>query len=89
MDLDMDVRPARAVTVEQATPQVIHVWFGQYRIATYRADKQLADRYAAAMAAGFAGLHITTAPAADETSPPWLPDDERQWALTGFGGAGR
>lgn len=68
--------------------QVVRVWFGRHPIATYHASKELADRYAAAMGATFAGLRITTErPAADEAKQ-LLPDDERQWALTAFGGGG-
>jgi hypothetical protein len=87
--MDLDMRPGQPAAATQAKPQLIRVWFGRYSIAAYQADKLLADRYAAVMSTSFAGLRITTEPVTGEISKPWLPDDERQWALTAFGGAGR
>ena len=37
----------------------VRVWFGQHAICDYRADADLATRYAAAMNRRFAGLRIT------------------------------
>jgi hypothetical protein len=68
--------------------QLVRVWFGRHPIAAYHADKELADRYTAAMGPNFAGLHVTTERAAAGDAKQLLPNDERQWALTAFGGGG-
>lgn len=72
-----------------ADTQLVRVWLGPHAIAAYRADKDLADRYTAAMGAQFGGLHVTTESAADSDTRQLLPSDERQWPLTAFGGGGR
>jgi hypothetical protein len=72
-----------------AGTQLVRVWLGPHAIAAYRADKDLADRYATAMGTQFGGLHITTENAADSDTKQQLPSDERQWPLTAFGGGGR
>lgn len=72
---------------------LVQVWFGEHEIASYRADEDLAARYAAAMRRRFAGLRVTTIqvpPSAGAAvvvpAGPRLPDDDRQWELTAFGG---
>lgn len=40
----------------------VQVWFGNHVIATYVAERLLADQYAAAMGRRFAGLRITNEP---------------------------
>jgi hypothetical protein len=68
----------------------VQVWFGSHVIATYVADRLLADRYAAAMGHRFAGLHITNEPLppAALTDPvcvpdhPTIPSEQRLWPLT-------
>lgn len=68
----------------------VRVWFGSHVIADYTAERDLADRYAAAMARRFAGLRVTseavsatsTPPAAGEPFPLPLPENEHQWDLT-------
>lgn len=43
----------------------VRVWFGDHVVADYRAEADLADRYAAAMARRFAGLRVTIEPIPD------------------------
>ena len=69
--------------------QLVRVWLGPHSIADYHADKDLADRYTAAMGLQFAGLRITIETAAIGEAKQLLPRDERQWPLTAFGGGGR
>jgi hypothetical protein len=69
--------------------QLVRVWLGEHSIGGYLADKDLAGRYTQAMGAQFGGLRITTETAPTGESKPLLPDDERQWPLTAFGGGGR
>lgn len=70
----------------------VRVWFGKHPIADYCADEELALRYEAAMNRRFAGLRVTNDPVPGEPSDTAahpvapLPDDERQWPLTTFGG---
>ena len=40
----------------------VRVWFGDHVVADYRAEAELADRYAAAMSRRFAGLRVTSEP---------------------------
>jgi hypothetical protein len=44
----------------------VRVWFGRHAIADYRAEADLAERYAAAMARRFPGLRITNDPLPDQ-----------------------
>jgi hypothetical protein len=68
----------------------VQVWFGHHVIATYVADRPLADRYAAAMGRRFAGLRITNEPlpptafAGLKRLPdhPPIPSEPRLWPLT-------
>ncbi|HEY0691655.1 MAG TPA: hypothetical protein VGD71_21760 [Kribbella sp.] len=69
--------------------QLVRVFLGPYSIADYHADKDLADRYTAAMGLQFGGLRITIESAPEGEAKPLLPNDERQWPLTAFGGGGR
>jgi hypothetical protein len=69
---------------------MVQVWFGSHVIATYVAERLLADRYAAAMARRFAGLRITNEPLPPTapTDPDYVPDhppippEQRLWPLT-------
>lgn len=40
----------------------VRVWFGDHIVAEYRAEADVADRYAAAMSRRFAGLRVTSEP---------------------------
>ncbi len=40
----------------------VRVWFGDHVVADYRAEADVADRYAAAMSRRFAGLRVTSEP---------------------------
>jgi hypothetical protein len=44
------------------TRRRVRVWFGKCAIADYRAEPELAERYAAAMARRFASLRVTNDP---------------------------
>lgn len=62
----------------------VRVWFGDHVIANYRADAELAARYAEAMSRRFTGLRITTDPLPDGSAPAptrALPG-ERLWDVT-------
>ncbi|WP_344112891.1 hypothetical protein [Kribbella alba] len=61
----------------------VRVWFGDHVVADYRAEAELADRYAAAMSRRFAGLRVTSEPIADSDPTPGrsLPG-ERLWEVT-------
>jgi hypothetical protein len=58
------------------------VWFGDHVVADYRAEPELAERYAAAMARRYAGLRVTNDPISDADSGPdrALPG-ERLWEV--------
>ncbi|MEV8376736.1 hypothetical protein AB0P21_28595 [Kribbella sp. NPDC056861] len=68
----------------------VQVWFGSHVIATYVAERTLADRYAAAMGRRFAGLRVTNEPlppialAEPDQLPdhPPIPSEARLWPLT-------
>jgi len=45
----------------------VRVWFGEHVIASYRAERALAERYAQAMHRRFAGLRVTIDPAPPHT----------------------
>lgn len=61
----------------------VRVWFGDHVIADYRADAELAERYAAAMSRRFTGLRITTEPLPDNATAPTRPlPGERLWDVT-------
>jgi hypothetical protein len=70
------------------TPQRrrVQVWFGSHVIASYCAEPELAERYAAAMDRRFAGLTVTNEPLAEGTrlssSAAELPSDQLLWPLT-------
>jgi len=48
----------------------VRVWFGDHVVADYRAEAELAERYAAAMSRRFAGLRVTSDPIPDTDSGP-------------------
>ncbi|WP_433014697.1 hypothetical protein [Kribbella sp. CA-294648] len=68
----------------------VQVWFGSHVIATYVAERLLADRYAAAMGRRFAGLRITNEPLPPTVlvdpdcvpDHPPIPSEQRLWPLT-------
>ena len=59
----------------------VRVWFGDHIVADYRAEADVADRYAAAMSRRFAGLRVTSEPI-PALDPGWesLPG-ERLWEV--------
>jgi hypothetical protein len=60
----------------------VRVWFGDHVVADYRAEAELAERYAAAMSRRFAGLRVTSEPVPDQDPGPErkLPG-ERLWEV--------
>jgi hypothetical protein len=60
----------------------VRVWFGDHVVADYRAEAELADRYAEAMSRRFAGLRVTSDPIPDHDPGPQrrLPG-ERLWEV--------
>jgi hypothetical protein len=75
---DGDPHPA-AVRAERRR---VRVWFGDHVVADYRAEAELAERYAAAMSRRFAGLRVTSDPVPDQDPGPErkLPG-ERLWEV--------
>jgi hypothetical protein len=69
----------RPVRVERRR---VRVWFGDHVVADYRAEAELAERYAAAMSRRFAGLRVTSDPITDHDPGPErkLPG-ERLWEV--------
>ena len=60
----------------------VRVWFGDHVVADYRAEADLADRYAAAMSCRFAGLRVTSEPVPDSDPGPGRPlPGERLWEV--------
>ena len=51
----------------------VRVWFGEHVVADYRAEAELAERYAAAMSHRFAGLRVTNDPIHDPRQDQALP----------------
>jgi hypothetical protein len=58
----------------------VQVWFGSHVIASYKAEPELAARYAKAMARRFAGLRVTSEPVVSPAGLPVLPR-ERLWDI--------
>jgi len=54
------------------------VWFGEHVVADYRAEAELAERYAAAMSRRFAGLRVTNDPIHDPRPDQTLPGTRPQ-----------
>lgn len=60
----------------------VRVWFGDHVVADYRAEADLAERYAAAMARRFAGLRVTSDPIPDaDPGPDRTRPGERLWEV--------
>ena len=58
------------------------LWFGDHVVADYRAEAELAERYAAAMSRRFAGLRVTSDPIPDtDPGPDWSLPGERRWEV--------
>ncbi|MEU4291163.1 hypothetical protein AB0E63_23305 [Kribbella sp. NPDC026596] len=76
---DGDPHPAAVGVVEGRR---VRVWFGDHVVADYRAEAELAERYAAAMSRRFAGLRVTSDPIPDADPGPVrkLPG-ERLWEV--------
>ncbi|MFD7159456.1 hypothetical protein ACFV9C_32990 [Kribbella sp. NPDC059898] len=68
-----------AVRVERRR---VRVWFGEHVVADYRAEAELAERYAEAMSRRFAGLRVTSEPLPEHDPGPErrLPG-ERLWEV--------
>jgi hypothetical protein len=56
----------------------VRVWFGDHVVADYRAEAELAERYAAAMSRRFAGLRVTSDPIPEADPGRTLPG-KRLW----------
>ncbi|MGZ0152793.1 hypothetical protein ACXJJ3_37445 [Kribbella sp. WER1] len=68
-----------AVRVERRR---VRVWFGDHVVADYRAEAELAERYAEAMSRRFAGLRVTCEPLAEhERGPERKLPGERLWEV--------
>lgn len=61
----------------------VRVWFGVHVIAEYKAEADLAERYAHAMSRRFAGLRVTNdlVPPAGEPKPQDDLPGERLWGI--------
>ncbi|MEI8410662.1 MULTISPECIES: hypothetical protein [unclassified Kribbella] len=60
----------------------VRVWFGDHVVADYRAEAELAERYAAAMSRRFAGLRVTSDPIPDaDPGPDRALPGERLWEV--------
>ncbi|MGW6278705.1 hypothetical protein [Kribbella sp. NPDC055071] len=60
----------------------VRVWFGDHVVADYRAEAELAERYAAAMSRRFAGLRVTSDPIpATDPGPDRALPGERLWEV--------
>lgn len=58
----------------------VRVWFGEHVVVEYVAEQGESERYAEAMGRRFAGLRVTSEPAACVLVAPPLPD-QRMWEL--------
>ena len=60
----------------------VRVWFGDHVVADYRAEAELAARYAEAMSRRFAGLRVTSDPILEaDTGPARALPGERLWEV--------
>jgi hypothetical protein len=60
----------------------VRVWFGDHVVADYRAEADLADRYAAAMSRRFAGLRVSSEPIPEsDPGPDRALPGERLWEV--------
>ncbi|MGY4770684.1 hypothetical protein ACXC9Q_27545 [Kribbella sp. CWNU-51] len=60
----------------------MRVWFGDHVVADYRAEAELAERYAAAMSRRFAGLRVTSDPIpGTDLGPERALPGERLWEV--------
>jgi hypothetical protein len=76
---DGDPHPAAVRVVERRR---VRVWFGDHVVADYRAEAELAERYAAALSRRFAGLRVTSEPIPDtDPGPDRALPGERLWEV--------
>jgi hypothetical protein len=60
----------------------VRVWFGDHVVADYRAEAELAERYAAAMSRRFAGVRVTSEPIPHpDPGPDRALPGERLWEV--------
>jgi hypothetical protein len=59
----------------------VRVWFGPTAVAHYRADRELAERYVAAVGGHFHGLRFSIDPLPDYAPPTRSLPAERLWML--------
>jgi hypothetical protein len=77
-----DPHPAPQLNAVRVERRRVRVWFGDHVVADYRAEAELAERYAAAMSRRFAGLRVTSDPLPEHDPGPdrKLPG-ERLWEV--------
>lgn len=66
---------------ERVQQRHVKVWFGEHVIADYKAEPELAARYAKAMARRFAGLRVTNDPVPLKGGPRRPLPGERLWDI--------
>jgi hypothetical protein len=67
--------------IETSQRRLVRVWFGEHVIADYRAEPDLAERYAHAMSRRFAGLRVTNDPLPQATRLPEPLPSETLWTV--------
>jgi hypothetical protein len=67
--------------IETSQRRHVRVWFGEHVIADYRADPDLAERYAHAMSRRFAGLRVTNDPLPPVSRLPEPLPSETLWSV--------
>lgn len=67
--------------IETSQRRHVRVWFGEHVIADYRAEPDLAERYAHAMSRRFAGLRVTNDPLPQVNRLPEPLPSEMLWTV--------